>query len=65
MIGTDYKHVSYGAKVKISDSIIESVEVGEISFADMQSLTGANGIEAHQEAVRKHFPERIAEGNRK
>lgn len=30
MSGTDYKHVSYGAKVNISNGVIESVELGEI-----------------------------------
>ncbi len=35
------------------------VTAKKISFKDQQSLTGANGPEAHQEAVRKHFPERL------
>ena len=36
----EYKHVSYGAKINISNGAIESVKLGELEFEqpDIQSL---------------------------
>lgn len=35
MACTDYKHVSYGAKITISNGVIESVELGELEFKQL------------------------------
>ncbi len=56
---TDYPFKSYGATITVKDGIVDNVKHGEISFEDQQSLAGANGPEAHQEAVRKHFAGRL------